>query len=193
MRALAVALVCLVTLAAPAVADAATQTVNFSELGLPENTTILDQYAGSPYLVSFGNPERFGFPAPPPLLNCGSPYLQNNALNGTALGIACRSGSNEFPDRRFATAMEFQNEQRTVAFNIVNRTPNQQTAVIKFYAIGSNTPLTTLTHVLPPNQIDAVTYTAPDNRIIGAVIQGLEAHGLRRQRRRLHRRPRDVP
>lgn len=175
MRRLTLALAVLFALLAPGAASAATQTVTFSELGLPQNTTVLDQYAGSPYLVSFGNPDRFGFPAPPPLLNCGSPYIQNNALNGNALGIACASGSNEFPDRRFATAMEFQNEQRTVSFNMVNRTPSQQTAVIRFYAIGSTTALTTLTHVLPPNQIDAVTYTAPDNRIIGAVIQGLEA------------------
>jgi hypothetical protein len=176
MRKVVLLVVALIALGAPAVAHAVETDINFSELGLPEFTTIQDQYAGSPYLVRFGNAEKFGFPAPPPLLTCGNPYLQNGELNGTALGIACLSGSDEFPERRFGVSMEFQNEQRMISFNIVNRTTHPQTAVTKFYGVGSSTPLTTLTTVLSPNAITPISYDhlSQTNGIIGVVIQSAE-------------------
>lgn len=170
----ALVVVTLLTVATPA--RAADTTINFSELGLPQYTTILDQYAAAPYQVRFGNPTRFGFPAPPDNLNCSNPYLQDGALNGTALGIACATGPSEFPDRRFATAMEFANEKRKITFNIVNRTPSTQTAITKFYAIGG-TLLTTLTTPLYPNAIQQVSYDRGSNGIIGAVIAGQQAMG----------------
>jgi hypothetical protein len=169
---LATGLATLVALpAAPAVAAPDT-VINFSEI--PNNATVHEQYASLG--VRFGSPTAFGFPALPDNLNCGSPYGAAGALNGTALGIACSTGSNEFPDRRFATAIEFGTERRRVQFNIVNRTPRTQTASIKFYAIGSTTPLTTITSVLTSGSIVPVSYDhgSTNGGIVGVVINGIE-------------------
>ena len=126
--------------------------------------------------MRFGGASAFGFPAPPDNLNCGSPYGAAGALNGTALGIACATGPSEFPDRRFATAIEFSTERSRVQFNMVNRTPNTQTASTKFYAIGSSTPLTTITTVLTPGNVAHVDYNhgVSNGGIVGVVINGIE-------------------
>jgi hypothetical protein len=157
--------------AAPAVAAPDT-VIDFSSI--PNDTTVHEQYAGVG--VRFGNPSSFGFPAPPANLNCGSPYGAAGALNGTALGIACATGNNEFPDRRFATGIEFSTERRRVQFDMVNRTPNTQTASTKFYAIGSATPLTTITTVLTPGNVAHIDYNhgVTSGGIVGVVINGIE-------------------
>ena len=172
MRKLVLLAAALVVLAVPAAARALETSVTFSELGLPEGTHIADQYAGSPYFVRFGSAEEFGFPpSPPPSLNCGSPELAKDALE-----INCKRGSDEFPERDFGVAMEFQNEQRAVSFNIANRTSSTQTAITKFYAVGSSTPLTVLTTVLSPNSIAPISYDhlSQINGIVGVVIESLE-------------------
>jgi hypothetical protein len=161
-------------LAMPAAAALAAPDTVIDFSAIPDNTTVHDQYAGVG--VRFGGAATFGFPAPPDLLNCSSPYGAGGALNGTALGIACASGPSEFPDRRFATAMEFSTERRRVQFDMVNRTPHTQTASTKFYAIGSATPLTTITTVLTPGNVAHVDYNhgATNGGIVGVVINGTE-------------------
>jgi hypothetical protein len=161
-------------LALPAASAVAAPDTVIDFSAIPNNATVLDQYANVG--VRFGNPSRFGFPAPPDNLNCGTPYGAAGQLNGTALGIACASGPVEFPDRRFATAIEFSTERRRVQFNIVNRTPNTQTASIKFYAIGSSTPLTTITSVLTPGNVAPIDYNhgATNGGIVGVGINGVE-------------------
>lgn len=159
--------------ALPSAAQAADTTVGFGELGLADSTAIHDQFANG-YGVRFGSPTRFGFPAPEDNLNCGTPYLRYGALNGTALDISCASGPSEFPIRRFATAMEFQNEQRRVSFKFKNNTPHTQTAITKFYAIGSSTPLTTLTTVVSSGATATIAYDKGSNLIIGAVIHSYQ-------------------
>ncbi|HWI72324.1 MAG TPA: hypothetical protein VNT55_10235, partial [Baekduia sp.] len=169
---LATGLAMLLVLPAAAALAAPDTVITFSEI--PDNTTVHDQYAGVG--VRFGGAATFGFPAPPDNLNCSNPYGAAGALNGTALGIACASGPSEFPDRRFATAIEFSTERREVQFNMVNRTPHTQTASTKFYAIGSSTPLTTITTVLTPNSVAHVDYNhgATAGGIVGVVINGTQ-------------------
>ncbi len=158
-------------LCAPATASAADTNLTFS--GIADFTTINDQFSGSDG-VRFGSASTFGFPTLPTFQTCGSPFVQAGKLNGAALAIDCRTGSNEFPDRRFNTAIEFAVERRQASFNITQHTSNTQNVTVKYYAIG-NAVLHTETFSLAPNAVRSVgtSYShAADGGIIGIQVYG---------------------
>lgn len=153
--------------------------VNFE--GIPQFTPIADQYAGQGVL--FGSPARFGLPIPSTSCSGGGD-ARSGGIAGTSANIACATGPSEFPDRRFATAFEFDVERRQISFRIESRVASSGSlpATMRVYGIGGalreerpltlvrNTPLTVNVARGIPDVAAIVVFGALDPNDSGTVL-----------------------